>query len=57
MIKNINENFGDPEFFDTVEDMERAIHELDELNPGEGYWPEDGLVEGRDYEVVEEEES
>ena len=57
MIKNINENFGDPEFFDTVEDMEKAIHELDELMPGEGYWPEDGLVEGRDYEVVEEQES
>ena len=50
MIKNINENFGDPILFDTVEEM---VAELEKL----GYMPEDGLVEGRDYETVEEQES
>lgn len=54
MIRNINEAYGDPELFESVEAMEEAIHELDELNPGEGYWPSDGLIEGRDYEVVSE---
>ena len=52
MIRNINEAYGDPELFESVEAMEQAVSELDEHMPGEGYWPEDGLVEGRDYEVV-----
>lgn len=51
-VRNINEAYGGPEVFDSLADMEKAVHELDELNPGEGYWPSDGLQEGRDYEVV-----
>lgn len=50
MIKNINEDFGDPILFDTVEEMAAELEKL-------GYMPDDGLVEGRDYEVVEEQES
>ncbi|MBR5705771.1 MAG: hypothetical protein IKX21_07375 [Deltaproteobacteria bacterium] len=49
MIRNINENFGDPVLFDTIEEMAAELEKL-------GYLPEDGLVEGRDYEVVEDEE-
>jgi len=47
MVKNINENLGDPVVFDTVEDMAAELENL-------GYLPDDGLIEGRDYEVVEE---
>ena len=47
MIKNINENFGDPVLFDTVEEMAAELEKL-------GYMPDDGLVEGRDYEVIED---
>ena len=50
MIKNINEDFGDPILFDTVEEMAAELEKL-------GYMPDDGLVEGRDYEGVEEQES
>lgn len=47
MIRNINESFGDCIEFDTVEDMAMAIRDC-------GYEPpEDGLVEGRDYEIIE----
>lgn len=47
MIRNINENFGDPVEFETVEEMAAELEKL-------GYMPEDGLVEGRDYEIIEE---
>ena len=53
-VRNINEGLGDPVVFDSLSEMMQAVHELDERNPGEGYWPEDGLVEGRDFEYVEE---
>lgn len=46
MIKNINEDFGDPVLFSTVEEMAAELEKL-------GYMPDDGLVEGRDYEVVD----
>ena len=46
MIKNINDTYGDPIEFDTVEEMEQAIEAC-------GYaLPYDGLVEGRDYEEI-----
>ena len=46
MIKNINEDYGMPEFFESVEEMEKVISEcMFDL-------PADGLKEGRDYEVV-----
>ncbi len=50
----INEALGDPVVFDSLSEMVQAVHELDERNPGEGYWPEDGLQAGRDYEYVED---
>ena len=56
MIRNINPDFGMEAEFASVEDMQAAIEKLDELNPladGESWMPEDGLQEGRDYEVVE----
>lgn len=44
-IQNINENFGDPIVFDTIEEMGEAIRAC-------GYeLPEDGLREGRDFET------
>jgi hypothetical protein len=47
-IKNINEKFGDPVEFESVEEMAQAIRDC-------GYdLPADGLVEGRDYEVISE---
>jgi len=53
MIRNINERFGEAVEFEAVDEMAQAIRELDRLNPGEGYAvPEDGLVEGRDYEEI-----
>ena len=46
MIRNINDEFGDPVEFESVEEMEQAIQEM-------GYTiPEDGLKEGRDYEII-----
>ena len=47
-IKNINECWGDPVSFDSVEEMAAAI-----TNCGMEL-PEDGLVEGRDYMVLED---
>lgn len=44
-IRNINSAFGDPIIFDTVEEMVEALDEL-------GYMPEDGIVEGVDYEEI-----
>jgi hypothetical protein len=47
MIKNINEFYGDSVSFENVEEMASCIRDC-------GYdLPEDGLKEGRDYEVVE----
>lgn len=53
-VRCINETLGDPIVFDSLSEMEQAVRDLDELNPNEGYWPEDGLQEGRDFEYVEE---
>ena len=53
-VRCINEALGDPIVFDSIEAMKATVHQLDELNPNEGYWPEDGLQEGRDFEYVEE---
>ena len=55
-VRCINEELGDPEVFASLAEMEAAIHELDENMPNEGYWPSDGLVEGRDYEEASEED-
>lgn len=45
-VKNINEKFGDPLTFLSVGEMAAAIRKC-------GYKiPADGLVEGRDYEVI-----
>jgi hypothetical protein len=50
-IRNINEGFGDisgeQSEFDSVEEMATAIEAC-------GYMPADGLVEGRDYERIDE---
>ena len=51
-VRCITDHIGDPEIFESLAEMEKAVHELDELNPNEGYWPEEGLVEGRNYEFV-----
>jgi hypothetical protein len=49
-VRNINEKFGDQIEFDSVDEMGNAIKQC-------GYsLPEDGLKEGRDFEVVSEEE-
>ena len=53
-VRNINENLGDPVVFESLEAMEASVRELDKLNPGENYFPQDGLQEGRDYELVED---
>lgn len=50
-IRNINPELGDRVTFESVEEMEQAIRELESLNGGE-WMPEDGLREGRDYEVI-----
>lgn len=48
MIRSINENYGDPIEMESVEEMAEIIKQC-------GYeLPEDGLKEGRDYEVVNE---
>ena len=52
-VRCINDTLGMPVDFENLAAMEDAVHELDELNPGEGYWPEDGLQEGRDFEYIE----
>jgi hypothetical protein len=45
-IKNINSDLGDAVTFSSVEEMAAAVIAC-------GYeLPDDGLVEGRDYEVV-----
>lgn len=45
MIRNINDEFGDPTTYDTVDEFAQAILDCEfEL-------PEDGLKEGRDYEI------
>ena len=50
MIRNINDSYGDPITFASVEEMADAIREC-------GYEiPEDGLREGRDYEEVDDDE-
>ena len=50
MIRNINDRYGDPVTFASVEEMAAAIREC-------GYEiPEDGLREGRDYEEVGDDE-
>lgn len=47
MYRNINENFGDPIEFETLAEMAQAIRDC-------GYeLPEDGLQEGRDYEIID----
>jgi len=47
VIKNINENYGDPITFETVSEMALAIK-------ASGYeLPADGLVQGRDYIKLE----
>ena len=46
MYRNINSRYGDPISFSTLAQLENAIREC-------GYeLPEDGLQEGRDYEIV-----
>lgn len=46
MVRNINSNYGDSIEFNTVEELGEAIQQC-------GYdLPDDGLVEGRDYEIV-----
>ncbi len=46
MFRNINEAYGDPTLFNSIREMEQAIRDC-------GYdLPEDGLREGRDYEMV-----
>jgi len=51
MIKNINDEYGMPEIFESVEEMAQAISEcMFDL-------PADGLKEGRDYEVVNQPET
>jgi hypothetical protein len=46
-IRNINEAFGESVEFESVEKMATTICDC-------GYEiPEDGLVEGRDYEVID----
>lgn len=50
-IRNINPELGDRVTFESVEEMEQAVRELESLNGGE-WMPEDGLREGRDYEVI-----
>ena len=47
-IRNINEKYGDAIEFDSVEEMEQSI-----LACGaEAHLPDDGLREGRDYDLV-----
>ena len=47
MIRNINEKYGMAVEFDSIEEMENTIRSM-------GYdIPEDGLVDGRDFEVIE----
>ena len=49
MIKNINDLWGEPAYFASVEEMKNCISEC-------GYeLPHDGLIEGRDYEVIDDE--
>ena len=48
-VRNINEALGDPIVFESLEAMQAEVERL-------GYMPEDGLVEGRDYEVASEED-
>lgn len=50
-IRNINPELGDNVIFESVEEMEQAIRELESKNGGE-WMPEDGLKEGRDYETM-----
>lgn len=50
-IRNINPELGDNVIFESVEEMEQAIRELESKNGGE-WMPEDGLKEGRDYEAL-----
>lgn len=54
-VKNINERLGDPVIDESLDEMYAAVAVLDELNPlpdGKSWMPEDGLVEGRDFEYV-----
>jgi hypothetical protein len=44
-FKNINERFGYPGVFDSLEEFISSLEEADLM-------PSDGLKEGRDYEVV-----
>lgn len=45
-IKNINDSFGEPIEFNSIEEMEQAIL-------ASGYeLPQDGLREDRDYEII-----
>ena len=45
-IKNINERYGDAITFDSIDEFRKSIRNC-------GYnVPDDGLVEGRDYEVI-----
>lgn len=48
-VRNINEALGDPVVFESLQAMEAEVVRL-------GYMPEDGLVEGRDYEEASEED-
>jgi len=45
-IRSINDSFGDRVTFASLTERTGAIDYL-------GYMPDDGLVEGRDYETVE----
>ena len=53
-VRCINEALGDPIVFDSLSEMEQAVAQLCDASTGESYMPEDGLVEGRDFEYIEE---
>lgn len=51
-VRCINEALGDPVVFDSLSEMEQAVAQLCDASTGESYMPEDGLVEGRDFEYM-----
>lgn len=52
-IRNINEYYGEDVEFDSVEEMEEALKNL--FGDGVDHNPDEGLKEGVDYEIIEEE--
>ena len=51
-IRNINPEFGDCVEFDSIDEMIQALKECEQYD-GIPWIPEDGLKEGRDYEVID----